>query len=298
MARTLSVGLAAHIAQHATTLCRLMRVDCRDGTTYGFTDHDQDLTFDGGFGSLLYRSGAGLLPSDISLSIGLDADNCEIMIPFGEEVGDITLDGLLGLRFTRARVRIFDVNWSDLTQGAAHILWGKIATARAEGGKGIFEVRSATDAYNQVQGRVMVPTCDADFGDARCQKVREEFITSVTAVTSEFQFTIDTYAMPAVPFDFGTLEFASGALAGIPEQEIFTINEGTGVVELLVPLPEAPQVGDDLTLFNGCSKLKKSDDVTVPTCLFYENVVNFRGWDQVPGSDVFLRPQIPGSNGV
>lgn len=293
--RTLSSGLAAHIVGDSTTLCNMLRLDCRDGNSYGFTDHDADLTFNGGFGSLLYQSGEGVVPSDISLSVGLDADNCELMIPFGDI---ITLDAVLGLRFTRARVRLFTVNWSDLTQGYAALLFGKVANARAEGGKAILEVRSATDAYNQVIGRVMTPLCTADFGDAQCTKVRTEFVTTIASVTSSFQFAIDVTGIPADPFDFGTVEFATGALAGLPEQEIFTINEGTGAIELLVALPEAPQVGDDLTVFNGCSKLKKSDDVNLPTCLFYDNVINFRGWDQVPGSDIFLKVQTPGAQGA
>ena len=45
--RTLSPGLAAHLAAGVTTLCRCWQVTRSDGSVLGFTDHDRALSFDG-----------------------------------------------------------------------------------------------------------------------------------------------------------------------------------------------------------------------------------------------------------
>jgi uncharacterized phage protein (TIGR02218 family) len=292
--RTLSAGLEAHLAGQAHTRCTMLRLDLRDGTSIGITDHDQDLTYTGVGGSLVYSAGSGILPSDVSLSVGLDADNYEVTGPIGDVV---TLPGILGKRFNRARARLFVVNWSDLTQGHAAIMWGKVSTARVEGDRFVLEVRSAVDAYNQTIGRVMTPICTADFGDAQCKMTRTEFVTTVTAAASNFLFTVDITGMPDISFAYGDVAFNSGALAGGDEIEIFSFDPDTGVVELLAPLADVPEAGDDLALYNGCSKLRMADDITVPTCLGYDNVINFRGWPEVPGSDIYLKQPVPGGTG-
>ena len=57
----------------------------------------------------------------------------------------------------------------------------------------------------------------------------------------------------------------------------------------------APEVGDTLILYRGCSRLLKSDDPTVPTCLTYGAVEDFRGEPEVPGNRTFQRVTPPGS---
>lgn len=292
--RTLSAGLATHVAGDTTTLCNMLRLDLVDGTSIGLTDHDLDLAFNLGDGSITYEAGSGILPSDVTLTTGLEVDNYEVTIPLGDTV---SLEDILGKRFTRARARLFEVNWAALADGAAKLLWGKVADAKAEGGRGILEVRSATEAYNQVVGSVMVPKCRADFGDVRCGVVRTDFDTEVTAATTSFQFTIDVTGIPVIPFDYGSLVFTSGALDGTPEVELFSFDQATGAIELFAPLAGVPAVGAELTIFNGCSKLKRSDDPDLPTCLFYDNVERFRGIDQAPG-DTYHKIGIPGSAGA
>lgn len=53
--KSLSPGLAAHLAGGVTTLCRCWRLERKDGTVMGFTDHDRDLAFD----SVTYRAASG-----------------------------------------------------------------------------------------------------------------------------------------------------------------------------------------------------------------------------------------------
>ena len=45
--RALPDGLAAHLESGVTTTCRCWRLTRPDGVSFGFTDHDRALTFDG-----------------------------------------------------------------------------------------------------------------------------------------------------------------------------------------------------------------------------------------------------------
>ncbi len=294
--RTHSAGLETHLAGLTHSRCNMLLLDLVDGTTIGLTDHDINLTFDlDGDGPINYQAGHGILPSDVTTKVGFDVDNYEVSMPFGDVV---TLEGITGRRFQRARTRLFQVNWDDVTQGASRTLYGKVADARPEGGTAVLEVRGLTEAYNHIVGRVLTTSCDADFGDTRCGVARTEFATTVTAVTSNLAFTLDITGMPAINFDFGGIQFTAGALDGTREMELFSFDAGTGEVELFGPLSGVPEVGDALILFNGCSKLLMSDDVSVPTCLSYDNVLRYRGFWDAPGTDTYNKYQIPANAGA
>ena len=58
----------------ATTLCHCWRLLLRDGARLGFTDHDQDLTFDG----LTHAAASGLDASDAESSLGFGAAGAEV----------------------------------------------------------------------------------------------------------------------------------------------------------------------------------------------------------------------------
>jgi uncharacterized phage protein (TIGR02218 family) len=286
-----------HLAGRSHTRCKMLLLDLNDGTTIGITDHDKPLPYDIGDGAVTYEAGTGILTSNVSLSCGLDADNYEVTGPIGDTV---SLDGILGGRFNRARARLFEVNWKDLTAGAIKIMAGNVSEARVEGGKFVFEIRSDTDRYNQVVGKVITNQCDADFGDARCGATPTTFDEAVTAVTDAMRFTVTNAGAQTDDFyNMGTVIGLTGANTGTT-MEILDWEDngdGTGTLILFAPLVEAPAVGDTFTLKNGCSKLRKSDDATMPTCLTYNNVINFRGYPEVPGSDQVLRMPIPGGSG-
>jgi uncharacterized phage protein (TIGR02218 family) len=288
--RTHAAGLTAHLAETSHTLCTMLRLDLVDGTSLGFTDHDVDLTTSLIEGSLLYRSGQGLVASDVVSQVGLEVPNFELTLPLSEFV---TLPSVTGKRFNRARACLFTVNWEDLTQGASQTLWGKVADQRIEGSAAVLEIRGLGEAYNQVVGQVTTLDCRVDFASAECGVTPTTFDTDITAVSSRIAFTVDVTGIPAIPFAYGHIEMTSGALQSPQTIELFSFNQATGVIELYVPLADLPEIGDQLTITNGCSKLKKHADATLPTCLFYENVVNFRGEDLQVGTDTYHKTPIP-----
>ena len=91
--RTLPSALAAHLSGEATTLCRCWSLTRRDGAVLGFTDHDQDLAFDG----ILYRAGSGLEAAEATAELGFATGG-------GEVLGAFVASGLSEAELKRAPV--------------------------------------------------------------------------------------------------------------------------------------------------------------------------------------------------
>jgi uncharacterized phage protein (TIGR02218 family) len=294
VSRTLTSGMQLHLASRSHSRCTMLLMVLRDGTAIGVTDHDRDIAYDlteAGVGEVTYESGTGILRSDIVLMAGLDADNVEFEGPIGDTV---SLEAVLGGRFNRARIWLFEVNWKAPSDGAIKMLAGNITDARPEGGKFIFEVRSDFDRYNQIVGELITNSCKADFGDARCGVTPESITGTVTSVTDALNFVVSFAGSYADGyFHLGEVVPLTGANAGGLPVEVFAWY-ATGQVMLFAPFASEPAIGDTFTIKRGCSKLRKSDDASIPTCLTYNNVINFRGYPEVPGSDKVLKATIPG----
>lgn len=285
MSRTIGSSLATHLATDTHTLCAMLRIDLKDGTQLAFTDHDRPLTFNTGDGALTYVPDTGILPSDLALSAGFDADDMEVSGPIGDVV---TRTAVLGGRYDDAAVYYFFVNWSDLTQGAVKLIKGYVALATVEGGRFKFTVHSEIAKFSRSIGRVITGYCDADLGDARCGFSLTADTVTVTAVTDARTFQTTNGSSRANDyFNQGTVTFTSGALNGCRPVEVFDWSLA-GDVALWTDLPEAPAVGDTLELRRGCDKTRTTCRDT------FDNVINFRGFPDVPGSDQVLRYPNPG----
>lgn len=293
--RTVSGPLTAMLASREHTRARCVYMALRDGTVIVITDHDRDLVVDMADISdvpVVYKANTGVLTSDINLAVGLDADTLEISGPISNV---ITRPQVIGRRFSGARIRVFDVNWNAVDQGVIAYLGGSIGETNVKGGQFLFEIRSHTDAFNQTIGRVISPYCSADFGDAQCGFAVPEILSTVIGVVSDFQLAVDLAAdYPNDFFNLGRIEFISGGLRGTDAVEIFDYDGASGGMELFVPLAARPEIGDEVIMRIGCSKLHKSDDASVRTCVSYGNARRFRGFKDVPGSDQYLKMPIPG----
>jgi uncharacterized phage protein (TIGR02218 family) len=261
----------------------MLLLDLLDGTTIGITDHDKDIDYDIGDGTVTYSSGTGILTSDVAMSAGLDADNFEVRGPLGDTV---TLASILGGVFNRAVARLFQVNWKDTSQGALKVLKGTVSEARIEGGEFVFEIRSDVDRLNQTVGRTLTNQCDADFADQiRCFAVATEITGTVWSVIDAMQFVVTftgTYADDF--FNKGTVTGLTGENAGAV-CEIYDWTSAGGII-LFAPLAVTPSVGDTFTIKDGCGKSRED-------CMAHNAIEWFRGFPEVPGQDV-LKPAIPG----
>ena len=168
--RTLSANLTTHLATTAHTRCKMLRLALKDGSILAVTDHDTELSFDIGEGAETYSPETGIMPSDLSLSAGFNADDLEITGPLVDtatEAWHITKAAILGGRFDDAVAHYFQVNWNALADGAIKLLKGRVVLAEIEGGKFKLTIHSEISKFSQEIGRIITPYCDADFGDAR-----------------------------------------------------------------------------------------------------------------------------------
>ncbi len=280
--KSLSPALQAHLDEGTTTLAWCWRITRADGVTFGFTDHDEPLTFDGttfdpesGFAASEVRSGSDL---------AVDAQDAQGVLSSDRITETDILDG----RWDNASVEVWRVNWRATGQ---RVLMRRGAIGQIRRGRLAFvaEVRSLAHVLGQTVGRTFQASCDAALGDARCGVNLEapafKGAGAVIAVQSDRSFTASGLGgFDAGWFTSGTVEWTSGANAGRIE-EVLTHDSVSGAIVLT--LLEAPvralAVGGSFTVRAGCDK-------RIETCAAkFTNVANFRGFPHIPGQDAVLR---------
>ncbi len=154
-------------------------------------------------------------------------------------------------------------------------------------GSGVYdaELRSLSEGLNQPRGRAYLRQCDAQLGDMRCG-----IDVSGPAFTSDAELTfvvgqrvlhmkgLEAYADGW--FLQGQLEFITGANAGAVR--IIKVDQTKGlrrVLEVWEDLRHPIAVGDIVRVTAGCDKTK---DICITK---FSNLLNFRGFPQMPGDD-------------
>lgn len=261
------------------------RIDRTDGVSFGFTSHDQDLTFDG----VTYEAATGFTPTAVDTSDSLSVDNLDVD---GVLTSDrITENELAGGVYDFAKVTIYLVNWKNLDDPKFILRRGTIGRLRY--GKTGFtaEIRGLTEAYQQKAGEVYQKTCRATLGDEKCKINLADYTTTgmVTAVNSDTEFTTNVIAADGA-YDYGYVRWTSGDNLNT-SVEVKTYTED-GTIEVYLPTVWRPQVGDTFTLVAGC-------DRNLSTCVSrFNNLLNFRGEPYVPGNDYQTSYATQGSSNV
>lgn len=280
--KSLSPALQAHLDDGTTTLAWCWRIIRADGVTFGFTDHDEPLSFDGttfdpesGFAASEIRSGSDL---------AVDAQDAQGVLTSDRITETDILDG----RWDNASVEVWRVNWAATGQ---RVLMRRGAIGQIRRGRLAFvaEVRSLAHVLGQTVGRTFQASCDAALGDARCGVNADALAFrgtgAVTTLQSDRAFTaFGLGAFDAGWFTSGTLHWTSGANAGRQAEVLaHDFAGGAAVLTLLEPPVRAITVAASFTIRAGCDK-------RIETCAAkFANVTNFRGFPHIPGQDAVLR---------
>lgn len=279
-------ALLDHLATGLTTTCQAWAIVRRDGVTLGFTDHDQPLAFDG----MTFRADAGLTARAIASATGLAVDNSEAMGILSDRA--IRDQDVEAGRYDGATVTAWLVNWADPAQRMVRFS-GTIGEIRR--GQGVFhaELRGQAELLNQPQGRAYLKSCSAVLGDAACGIDMAGFSTTRAAETVREGQVFGFTAFDEVAdgwHDRGRIVVLSGAAEGL--SSVIRQDRLTGTArELILWEPfRAPVVpGDLLRIEAGCDK-------RIATCrLKFANVLNFRGFPDIPGEDWLV--SVPRSDG-
>ena len=158
----LDAELQAHLETGITTLCRAWAISRADGLTFGFTDHDQALTF----GGLTFKADTGLSAFALQQSTGLSVDNTEALGALSD--ASITEDDIEAGRYDGAEVRAWLVNWADPDMRVLQFR-GSIGEIRRAGGAFRAELRGLSEALNRPLGRIYQKPCTAVLGDGTCR---------------------------------------------------------------------------------------------------------------------------------
>ena len=279
--RTIPTGLATRLAGGASTVCRCWRLTLRSGTSLGFTDHDEDIAFDG----IVHRATAGLLASS-------DVTRADFGVGGGEISGALSGPSLdehelaAGL-YDGATVELLLVDWSA-PEHRVLLRRGTLGEVTKADGAFRAEVRGPMHALGATRGRVFSAGCDATVGDGRCRvdldDPRFRADAAVSALGGDRRCRADLLsAFPAGWFSDGRLVFGSGANAG---REAVVKLHAAGPAGCFIELREPPRhpvgIGDAFTVRAGCDK-------RFATCRDkFANAEDFRGFPHIPGNDVAL----------
>lgn len=273
--RSASAQLTAHLAGEVTSLAVCWQLSLVDGTVMGFTDHVADLVISG----VTYQAATGFSPTAIESKDRFSVDNLDV-----EGVLDssaITEADIMAGKYDFAEILIFEVNVTDLSQGAYTPRRGWLGEVSIKSSQFIAEVRGLSQKLSQNIVELYSPTCRAIFGDNRCKanKASYTFTGSVNTVTSRQVFISNAMTQAAGYFSSGEVEWLTGANAGRRmEIKEFSNKQFT----LALPMPNAVAVGDTFKAVAGCDK-------TITTCATkFANGTNFRGEPYVPGMDKVL----------
>lgn len=289
--KILSPSLLAHKALQSTTLCRLMRVACKDGTLYGFTDLDQDVTYDDGQGSLLYEASDGFIPSAIALDGGLSVENADLTGIVAKVSTGIEKDTVRSGKLDYAFVDIYQVNYEDLSQGHEWMGYGNLGEVTYQDGQYVAEYRSRAQVLKQSNVcAVYSLTCRAEYGDSRCGATLEWFAGTVTAEATEqtLSFTDSSLGQAEGYFVPGIVEFLTGQNAG-RSMEVTQFTAG-GHVTLMLPVYYPIETGDTYRIRIDCPKTPAAckDPLRDRWPLFFRGEPNIPIGDavQVPGAQI------------
>lgn len=280
--KQLDPALQAHLDDGTTTLAWCWRITRADGVSFGFTDHDCTLLFEGtefepesGFAASEIRAG-----SDLSV----DAQDAEGVLSSDRITETDILDG----RWDAAEVELWRVNWADTSQ---RVLMRRGAVGQIRRGRMAFvaEVRSLAHVLGQTVGRTFQAGCDAGLGDARCGVDLDDPAYkgsgAVIDLLRDRAFTASGLGgFEAGWFSFGTIHWTSGANTGRRAEVLaHDLVDGIAVLTLLEAPVRAITESDGFTIRAGCDK-------RIETCSAkFSNVANFRGFPHIPGQDTILR---------
>lgn len=259
-----------------TTWTTCLKITRRDGGVIGITEFDRDLVIDG----VTYVSGAGYTPTSIATSADLAVNNADVEGLLS--IVGVTRDAIRAGLYDKARIDLFLYDY--VAESVVRILaaghWGEATLRDASY---VAEFRSLAQALQQTIGEVYTPTCRAELGDARCQVDLGPLTVQglIAGVTDDRTLVDPARTEEDGHWAGGVIEFDDGPAQGF-RMEVKD-SADTGVLQLFQALAVTPGVGDAYTLKPGCDKVFE-------TCRDrYDNVINFRGFPHVPGTDEVLK---------
>ena len=265
--------------RHYRVIC--LRIVPLTGSPIYLTRHPRALTMSGH----IYLSGSGYDFTGYSAAANLSPAMIDLEGVAG--LAGICYDEVASGLFDNARAYLFATTWNAPVEDEEPIVASILGKTTLMDGRYKIEEMSLVDALNQSVGKTYTPQCPKTFGSqtyAGCKKALGPLTVTGTlsAVTSTSIVRDSARVEAADYFAVGTLQFTSGANAGLKPLEIKSY-AANGTVEVFEPFHYLPAIGDAYTLIPGCRKrLADCRDK-------WNNVVNFGGFSFVPTSSQYAQ---------
>lgn len=263
-----------------TKYAECIKVTRRDGETFRYTSHDKRLkiTEDDGR-AYWYDPADGFQLTAIEDSAGLAVSNLELNAIIGEN--SISENDILAGIYSQAKVDIFLAYWGRSTILTLPLRVSWMGEISAEGVQFKAELRGIAQKLAQYFIQTTSVECRWSFTDSRCgvNPVTYTHATTVTEADSRDIFTLNIPLERQGLYAWGRCTFTSGANEGV-SMEIIRNYEQT--IQLFLPVPYDIQVGDSVSLLQGCGKGKTE-------CLErFNNLRRFGGEPYLSGTDFLV----------
>ena len=228
-----------------------LRIEPTTGSPIYLTHHVRDLVMSGhtylstsGYDFTGYTSTASMSPSMIDLS-GIAG------------LAGIGFDEIGSGVFDNARVYLFATTWTSPVEDEEQIVASILGKTTLQDSRYTIEEMALIDALNQSVGKTYTAACPKTFGGTEFGGCNANVATftvtgALTGVTSRSIVTDSARAEAADYFGAGTIEFTSGANAGLKPLEIKSF--AAGVIETFEPFYYQPVIGDAYSMIAGCRK--------------------------------------------
>lgn len=265
--------------------CTCWKIVRKDNVTYRFTDNNTSIVLLGE----TYSPVAGVSVSAIQSEAGFRGANSEVAGIISSP--NITTEALREGRFRGAVVHRYVVDWRYAFAG--YLRYDKFLLNQPvfTGERWEGQLDGMSLLLRQQLGDVATSNCRYTLGDAGCKVNLASFTSSgavVQAVTSRLLFTAshaDFSGKAAEYYNLGVITWTSGANSGLTSEVALSGAPSGNVISftLLDATPLNIAASDAFSIYPGCDLLES-------TCIAkFNNIVNFGGFNYMPGTDKVIR---------
>ncbi len=271
-------------SQNVYNVADLLTITFWDASVLRLTNSDINLV-SGGF-TFLTSADNGTVPmfkrGKTRLTVGLEVDSLDVTLLCGQSAllnGTKLVRAAINGAFDGATVkleRLFMPTWGDTSYGSIILFEGNVAGITPSSSQVKLVVKSELESLNVAMPRnCFTPACMNRLYDSACGVNRASLTVTgnLTGVTSVTQLAASSLGQAADYFTLGTLVMNTGPAAG--SRRAVKAFSG-GVITLSVPLPSLPAIGNNFSIYPGCSR-------TMAICQSkFSNQTRFRGTPFVP----------------
>ena len=266
--KNINTKLQQHLSSEILTIAHCLQIILQNKKIIGLTNFDQNLHID----NITYEATSELIIDTLKYNFNY-GNSTKIETTINNNI--IKEEEIISGLYDSAIVKIFLVNYTDLTQGSVILFYGNIDEITLINDKLIAELSGLYNILSRNIGDFFSSSCRAQFCDNKCKLNKEEFtnIYSITRVISDQEFecinliNIDNY------YTYGFITFIGG------ENNNSTVevkSHNQTYIKFYNTLPKKISVHDTFSIVAGCDK-------SFTTCSNrFNNSKNFRGEPHIP----------------